>query len=168
MKVTQKMELPASPQEESVKVIGKPPTSTHHMFNYPHTSGFSVKQPALHSTPKETSSGIPLETFAASNQRLVASLAKQSLPQCHPDLFNGDVTMFHSWKKSFKAMVRDTDIAADQEINCLRNYTNGEPQQLVDNYRKRQADNPASTLAELWTELERRFSNTAALTQGSS
>ena len=62
-------------------------------------------------------------------------------------------------------MVRDADVAADQEINYLRNYTNGEPQQLVDNYRKRQADNPASTLAELWTELERRFGNTAALTQ---
>lgn len=164
-KVTQNMASPTNPQREFVKVIGKPPPSTHYTFNYPHPSGFSVKQPALHSTPKETSSGIPLETFAASNQRLVASLAKQSLPKCHPDLFDGDVTMFHSWKRSFKAMVRDADVTADQEINYLRNYTNGEPQQLVDNYRKRQGDNPASTLAELWTELERRFGNTAALTQ---
>ena len=73
--------------------------------------------------------------------------------------------MFHSWKQSFKAMVRDADIATDQEINYLRNYTNGEPQQQVENYRKRQGDNPASTLAELWTELERRFGNTAALRQ---
>ena len=69
------------------------------------------------------------------------------------------------WKRSFKAMVRDADIATDQEINYLRSYANGEPQQLVHNYRKRQGDNPASTLAELWMELERRFSNTAALTQ---
>ena len=78
-KVTQNMALPTNPQRESVKVIGKPPPSTHYMCNYPHPSGFSVKQPALHSTPKETSSGIPLETFTASNQQLVASLANQSL-----------------------------------------------------------------------------------------
>ena len=61
-------------------------------------------------------------------------------------------------------MVRDADIAADQELNYLRSYTSGEPQQLVDNYRKRQGDNPAATLAELWAELERRFGNAAALT----
>lgn len=67
-KVTQNMASPTNPQREFVKVIGKPPPSTHYTFNYPHPSGFSVKQPALHSTPKETSSGIPLETFAASNQ----------------------------------------------------------------------------------------------------
>lgn len=76
--------------------------------------------------------------------------------------------MFHSLKRSFKALVRDADVAADQEINCLRSYINGEPQQLVDDYRKRQGDNPASTLAELWTELERRFVNTAALTHAPS
>ena len=62
-------------------------------------------------------------------------------------------------------MVRDADVAANQEINFLRNYTNGEPQQLVDNYRKRQGDDPASIPTELWTELERKFGNTAALTQ---
>ena len=72
--------------------------------------------------------------------------------------------MFHWWKRSFKAIVMDADVAADQEINCLR-YSNGQPQQLIDNYRKRQGDNPAFTLAELWMELERRFGNTAALTQ---
>ena len=73
--------------------------------------------------------------------------------------------MFHWWKRSFKAIVMDADVAADQETNCLRSYSNGEPQQLIDNYRKRQGDNPAFTLAELWIELERRFGNTAALTQ---
>ena len=127
-KVNKNMASPTNPQRESVKVIGKPPPGTHYTFNYPHPSGFSVKQPALHSTPKEMSSGIPLETFAASNQQLVMSLAKQSLPKCHPDLFDGDVTMFQSWKRSFRAMIRDADVTADQKINYLRNYTNGEPQ----------------------------------------
>ena len=35
----------------------------------------------------------------------------------------------------------------------------------MDNYRKRQGDYPTVTLAELGTELERRFGNAAALTQ---
>ena len=62
-------------------------------------------------------------------------------------------------------MVKDAEIAADQELNYLRSYTSGDPQQLVNNYRKRQGDNPTVTIAELGTELERRFGNAAALTQ---
>ena len=57
-------------------------------------------------------------------------------------MFNWDVAMFHSWMRSFKAMVKDADMAADQELNYLRSYTSVDPQQLVDNYRKRQGDNP--------------------------
>ena len=117
------------------------------------------------STPTEVFTNIPLETFAASNQQPVASLAKQSLPKCHPDVFNGDVAMFHSWNRSFKAMVRDADIAPEQELNYLRNFTSGDPQQLDDNYRKRQGDSPATALEGLWAELERHFGNAAGLTQ---
>ena len=57
-------------------------------------------------------------------------------------------------------MVKDADIAADQELNYLRSYISGVPLQLVDNYRKRQG-----TLTELWTELETRFGNVTALLQ---
>jgi len=96
---------------------------------------------------------IPLEKFAASNQQLVASLATQSLPKCHSDVFNGDVAMFHSWKRSFKVMVRDADIAPEQEFNYLRSFTSSDSQQLVDNYRKRQGGSPATTVADLWAEL---------------
>ena len=35
---------------------------------------------------------------------------------------------------------------------------------LVDNYRKRQEDDPARILQPLWTELKRRFNNTAIIT----
>ena len=45
-------------------------------------------------------SSVPLETCTASNRQLVATLAKQNLPKCHPDVFKGDVAMFHSWKRS--------------------------------------------------------------------
>ncbi|KAL9986037.1 hypothetical protein ACROYT_G000100, partial [Oculina patagonica] len=121
--------------------------------------GFLPPQTVFSSTP------LALETFAASNQQLVANLARQSLPKCQPEVFKGDATMFHSWKRSFKAMVKDADIAPDQELNYLRSFTSGDPQELVDNYRNRQGNDPAITLYDLWTELERRFGNAAALTQ---
>ena len=163
-KVIQKTLTSTIVPNELPKVNGEPP-GTDYALNYSNPPRFSSRQAVLHSTPKEVYTGIPLETFTATNQQLVASLVKQSLPKCHPDVFNGDVAMFHSWKRSFKAMVKDADIAADQELNYLRSYTSGDPQQLVDNYRKRQGDNPTVTLAELWAELERRFGNAAALTQ---
>ena len=72
-------------------------------------------------------SSVPLETFNASNRQLVATLAKQNLPKCHPDVFKGDATMFHSWKRSLKAMIRDADIAPEQELDLLRSFTRGNP-----------------------------------------
>ena len=85
---------------ESPKENGEPP-GAQHALNYSNPPRFSSRQPVLYSTPKEVYTGIPLETFTAINQQLVASLSKQILPKCHPDVFNGDVAMFHSWKRSF-------------------------------------------------------------------
>lgn len=50
-------------------------------------------------------------------------------------------------------MVRDSDVSPEQELNYLRRFTSGEPQ------------DPVATLYELWAELERRFGTSAALTQ---
>ena len=163
---------------KGVPVRAEPATSPNKRITIPEQSsprqhalvcsppiGLTTAQPVVSSTPHDVFAGTPLETFTASNLQLVASLAKQSLPKCHPDVFDGDVAMFHSWKRSFKAMVRDADIVPEQELNYLRSFTSGDPQQLVDNFRKRQGDNPTATLANLWGELERRFGNAAALTQ---
>ena len=79
-------------------------------------------------------------------------------------LFIGDVTIFHPWKSAFKAMVRDVDISPDQEINYLYKYTCGEPRRLVDSFRKRQHKDPSKLLKNVWTELEGRFCNMAAIT----
>lgn len=103
--------------------------------------------------------------IAAMNRQLTASLARQALPNCHPDTFSGDVTMFHPWKNAFKAMIQDADVSSDQEICYLHKYTRGEPQRLVDNFRKRQHNNSSKLLKELWVELERRFGNTASITR---
>ena len=94
----------------------------------------------------------------------MASLVRQSLPKCHPDIFDGDATLFHPWKRAFEAMIHKADVSSAQEINYLRMYTSGDVQRLVDNYRKRHYNNPATALHELWTELGRRFGNTAAIT----
>jgi hypothetical protein len=102
--------------------------------------------------------------IAETNRQLSASLARQNLPKCHPDVFSGDFAMFHAWKKAFQAMIYDAEISPEQEINYLHKYTSGEPQKLIDNYRKRIDDNQFKVIKELWSEMERRFGDAAAIT----
>ena len=40
-----------------------------------------------------------LETLTSINRQLVASLAKQGLPKCQPNVFDRDVTIFRKLKK---------------------------------------------------------------------
>ena len=79
----------------------------------PYTTPHQVPshRPVITSTPKENDTSGLLETFAATNQRLVSGLAKQSLPKCHPDVFNGEVTMFHPWRRAFKATIEDAEVS---------------------------------------------------------
>ena len=103
--------------------------------------------------------------ISATNERLVESLARQNLPKCHPDVFNGDATMFHPWKRAFKAMIRDTGISPEQELNYLYKYTTGDPRRLLDSFRKRQYRKPETLLKKTWNEMESRFGNTAAISR---
>ena len=64
---------------------------------------------------------------------------------------------------AFKAMISDAKVSAVNEIYYLRSFTSGEPQRLVDNYRKRQQHDPNALLKNLWEELERRFGNPAMI-----
>ena len=101
---------------------------------------------------------------SATNQRLASTLAKLSLPKCHPDVFSGDPTMFHPWKTAFKGMLENCAVGPSNEINYLNMYTSGAPQKLVDSYRRRQHNYPETLLKKLWTDLEDRFGNPATIT----
>jgi len=61
-------------------------------------------------------------------------------------------------------MVRDSDIAPEQELNYFRSFTSGDLQELVNNYRKRQGHNPATNPGNPWKQLEMRLGNIADLT----
>ena len=129
------------------------------------TDRHTPSQPFVASTPiRETSASHLIETLTFSNKQLVAGLARQNLPKCHPDTFSGDPTIFHPWKMAFKAMISDAEVSPVNEINYLRSFTSGEPQRLVDNYRKRQQLDPSALLKNLWEELERRFGSPAVIT----
>ena len=124
----------------------------------------SQRRPVIASTPIRDVTGSQLiETLTSTNQQIVASLARQNFPKCQPDIFSGDATLFHPWKAAFKAMIRDADVSPTQEINYLRSFTSGEPQRLVDNFRRRQSD-PVTLLQSLWKELEMRFGSAAIIT----
>ena len=103
------------------------------------------------------------ETLTSANQQIVAGLARQNFPKCQPDIFNGDAKLFHPWKAAFKPMIKDADVSPVQEINYLRSFTSGEPQRLVDNFRRRQTD-PVTLLQSLWKELEICFGSAAIIT----
>ena len=96
------------------------------------------------------------------NKQLSASLAWQALPKCHPDMFNGDASLFYPWKTAFKAMLQDAEVSPKQEINYLRQYTQ-EVWKLIDSYCKRQHNNASILLHQLWGELEKRLGNTAII-----
>ena len=91
-------------------------------------------------------------------------MARQNLPKCHPEIFEGDATLFQPWKRAFEAMIQDANLNPNQEMAYRRNYTKGKVRDLVDNLRKRQRSDPAITLRELWAEIGRRFGNTAVIT----
>jgi len=105
-----------------------------------------------------------MEELTTVNQKLAANLARQNLPKCHPKTFAGDMTLFHPWRSAFKAMIKGTDVTPEQEINYLRNYRKGDAQKVVNNYRQRQYRDSVVALQDVWTELERRFGNTATIT----
>ena len=68
------------------------------------------------------------------NQKLAASLERQSLPKCHMEIFAGDVTLFHPWKSALRAMVKDANLSPEKKINYLRSYTKGDTQKVVNNF----------------------------------
>ena len=51
------------------------------------------------------------------------------------------------------------DVTPENEMNYFCSYTSGEPQRLVNKYRKRRPKDLPALVKELWEELERRFGN---------
>ena len=61
-------------------------------------------------------------------------------------------------------MIKDANLSPEKEIYYLRSYTKGDAQKVVNNLRQRKYRDPVVALRDVWTELERRFGNTAAIT----
>ena len=150
-------------------------TDTHRSLSSPQVSPAlhpKDRPPAMQPTPDsplhtvQQSSDISqrMGLMSAANKRLSSTLARLSLPKCHPDIFSGDSTMFHPWKTAFKGMLENCRVVSSNEINYLHIYTSGLPQKMVDSYRRRQHNHPENLLKKLWTELEDRFGNPATIT----
>ena len=158
---------PDAPPPEKQILRRSSPTGKFSEIPRVNTAHHTSSQSFVASTPVrelETSASQLIETLTLSNKQMVTGLARQNLPKCHPDTFSGDPTLFHPWKMAFKAMISDAEVSPVNEVNYLRSFTSGEPQRLVDNYRKRQQQDPSALLRSLWEELERRFGNPAKIT----
>ena len=163
----QKKSVPDAPPPEKQISRWNSPTGKFSEIPRVNTATLTSGQSFVASIPVrelEASASHLTETLILSNKQMVAGLARQNLPKCHPDTFSGDPTLFHPWKMAFKAMISDAEGSTINEVNYLRSFTSGEPQRLVDNYRKRQQHDPSELLRSLWGELERRFGNPAMIT----
>ena len=43
-----------------------------------------------------------IESITQTNQQVATTMPQQNLPKCHPDVFDGDATLFHLWKNPLK------------------------------------------------------------------
>ena len=71
----------------------------------------------------------------------------------------GICNLFHPWKCTFRAMVKDANLSPEKEINYLRSYTKGDVQKVEINFQQWQYRHPVVALQDVWTELERHFGN---------
>ena len=108
-----------------------------------------LRPPAQLSRVGDASGSQLIESLTSANRQVVAGLARQNLPKCHPDIFSGDITLFHPWKRAFKTIIKDTSVTADQEINYLRSFTRRDVQRVVDNFWKRHQNDPTALLENL-------------------
>ena len=127
-----------------VKIPEKPPAKSRAAVSQPENTDGNNQiahqafgRSLITSTPINITGSQLVEMLTSVNEQIVAGLARQNLPKCHPDTFNGDHTLFHPWKAAFKAMISDTNVSSVQEVNYLRRFTSGEAQKLVDNYWQR-------------------------------
>jgi hypothetical protein len=149
------------------EVVRKIKREVNDEFNQtlPHPTGRRSERHRIYET-QEPSRVVQqcMGAIATTNEKLTASLAKLSLPKCHPDVFSGDATMFHPWKSTFQGMIESCNVTPENEMNYLCMYTTGEPRKLVNSYRKRCHKDLEKMLMELWMELEKRFGNVTVIT----
>ena len=112
--------------------------------------GFATCMPSYSPQTANPFTITPIKQLATVYQKLATSLAWQSLPKCHPEIFGRDVTLFHPLKNAFWAMIKEADMSPVQEIDYLRFYTKGEVQKVVNNYWQRQYMDPTVALLYDW------------------
>ena len=79
--------------------------------------------------------------------------------------FDDDPENFHTWKTSFKTMLKDIDITPQEELSLLNEYTSEESRKLVQSLRNACIQNPAKGVKEVWVKLGERFGSDVVLTK---
>jgi hypothetical protein len=64
-----------------------------------------------------------MAVMVTTNKKLTASLAKLSLPKCHPDIFSGDPMMFLPWKSAFNGIIEGCGVTPGNQMSYLCMYT---------------------------------------------
>ncbi|CAB4037628.1 Hypothetical predicted protein [Paramuricea clavata] len=71
--------------------------------------------------------------------------------------FDDDPQNFHTWKTSFKTMLKDISITPQEELSLLTEYTSKESKKFVQKLRNAYIQNPAKGVVEVWNKLGESF-----------
>mgnify|MGYP002804098909 CR=1 FL=1 len=79
--------------------------------------------------------------------------------------FDDNPENFHTWKTSFKTMLKDISITPQEELSLLTEYTSKESKKLVQKLRNAFIHNPAKGVKEVWLKLGERVGSDVVLTK---
>ena len=79
--------------------------------------------------------------------------------------FNDNPEDCHTWKTSFKTMLKNITITPQEELSLLTEYTSKESRKLVQQLRNAYIQNPVKGVQEVWIKLGERFGSDVVLTK---
>ena len=92
-------------------------------------------------------------------------MARREILTKRVEKFDDDPQNFHTWKTSFKTMLKDISITPQEELSLLTEYTSKESKKLVQKLCNAYIQNPAKGVVEVWIELGERFGSDVVLTK---
>jgi hypothetical protein len=93
-------------------------------------------------------------------------MARREVLTKRVEKFDDDPQNFHTWKTSFKTMLKDISITPQEELSLvLTEYTSKESRKLVQKLRNAYIQNPAKGVVKIWIKLGERFGSDVVLTK---
>ena len=92
-------------------------------------------------------------------------MARQELIANKIEKFDNNPENFHTWKLSFKNMIKNISITPSEELSLIIEHTTNDSKKLVQKLRNAYISNPERGVTEVWTKLGGRYGSNVVLTK---